>query len=80
MRQYVRFERPDGQSGVGLVEDGKVAVITEPFWQWTGRPGEELSLEDLKLLTPCDPRSIVCVGLNYRSHLGGRPAGLPPVN
>ena len=78
MRTYIRFERPNGQRGAGLVEGDTVAVITEPFWQWTGRTGEELKLADLKLLTPCDPRSIVCVGLNYRSHLGDRPVPDPP--
>ena len=78
MRRYVRFQRPDGEIGSGLLEGDTVVVITEPFWQWTGRTGEELKLTDLKLLVPCDPRSIVCVGLNYKSHLGGRPAPDPP--
>jgi 2-keto-4-pentenoate hydratase/2-oxohepta-3-ene-1,7-dioic acid hydratase in catechol pathway len=78
MRKYIRFQRPDGQTGSGLVEGETVAVITEPFWQWTGRTGEELKFAGLKLLTPCDPRSIVCVGLNYRSHIGDRPIPDPP--
>ncbi len=78
MRQYIRFQRPDGETGSGLIEGARVSVITEPFWQWIGRTGEELELADLKLLIPCDPRSIVCVGLNYRSHLGGREAPDPP--
>ena len=33
-----------------------------------------LNLADVALLHPCQPGKIVCVGLNYRSHLGSRPA------
>ena len=30
--------------------------------------GEELALQDVELLAPCQPTKIVCVGLNYAEH------------
>jgi len=78
MALYVRFERSDGRQGAGVLESGVVRVVEEPFWEGTRPTGEELPLAEVRLLPPCAPRSIVCVGLNYASHLQGRPAPDPP--
>lgn len=78
MANYVRFRRGDGTTGAGLLEGERVAVIREPFWDRTERTGEELALDAVRLLAPGEPRSVVCVGLNYASHLHGRPAPDPP--
>ena len=78
MDRYVRFARPDGTTGAGLLEGDRIAAIAEPFWERAQRIGEELATDAVRLLPPCQPRSIVCVGLNYASHLGGRPAPDPP--
>lgn len=78
MPNYVRFARPDGAAGAGLLEGDSIAVIREPFWERTDRTGETVSLASVRLLPPCQPRSIICVGLNYSSHLQGRPAPNPP--
>ena len=78
MPNYVRFRRADGSTGAGLLEDQAVAVITEPFWESTQKTGESIPLADLRLIAPTEPRSVVCVGLNYASHLNGRPIPDPP--
>ena len=78
MPNYVRFERKDGSQGAGQVEGDSVRVIEEPFWESATATGERLSLDAVRLLPPCQPRSIVCVGLNYSSHLQGRPVPDPP--
>jgi len=78
MANYVRFQRADGTSGAGLLEGAQIAVIKEPFWTATERTGETIAASSVRLLPPCEPRSIVCVGLNYSSHLGGRPIPDPP--
>jgi 2-keto-4-pentenoate hydratase/2-oxohepta-3-ene-1,7-dioic acid hydratase in catechol pathway len=78
MPLYVRFERGDGRRGAGLLEGEEVRVIGEPFWEAARPTGEVLPLAGVRLLPPCEPRSIVCVGLNYGSHLQGRPAPDPP--
>jgi 2-keto-4-pentenoate hydratase/2-oxohepta-3-ene-1,7-dioic acid hydratase in catechol pathway len=74
---YVRFER-GGRRGAGLLEGDSIAVVREPFWEAAERTGESLPLSSVRLLPPTEPRSIVCVGLNYASHLQGRPAPDPP--
>jgi 2-keto-4-pentenoate hydratase/2-oxohepta-3-ene-1,7-dioic acid hydratase in catechol pathway len=53
----VRF-RKDGiiRGGSYTVENGIISG------------GEELALEDVQLLPPCQPTKIVCVGLNYAEH------------
>jgi 2-keto-4-pentenoate hydratase/2-oxohepta-3-ene-1,7-dioic acid hydratase in catechol pathway len=75
---YVRFRKSDGTTGAGVLDRDRIRVIAEPFWESTNATGETLALASVKLLAPCQPRSIVCVGLNYSSHLGGRPAPDPP--
>jgi 2-keto-4-pentenoate hydratase/2-oxohepta-3-ene-1,7-dioic acid hydratase in catechol pathway len=78
MAKYVRFAREDGTTGAGLLDEGRVQVINEPFWEETIRTGEVLLTGQYRLLQPTRPRSIVCVGLNYSSHLQGRPIPDPP--
>jgi len=78
MSNYVRFRRGDGTTGAGLLDGDTIAVIEEPFWEQTRTTGETLALGDVRLLPPSEPRSIVCVGLNYSSHLQGRPIPNPP--
>ncbi|MEO6045579.1 MAG: fumarylacetoacetate hydrolase family protein [Tepidiformaceae bacterium] len=78
MANYVRFRRADGSTGAGLLGGENIAVIKEPFWDSTEQTGESVSLSSVTLLPPTEPRSIVCVGLNYASHLNGRPVPDPP--
>jgi 2-keto-4-pentenoate hydratase/2-oxohepta-3-ene-1,7-dioic acid hydratase in catechol pathway len=74
----VRFERPGGGTGAGLLEGEYITVIREPFWEVREPTGETVELASVRLLPPCQPRTIVCVGLNYASHLQGRPIPDPP--
>jgi 2-keto-4-pentenoate hydratase/2-oxohepta-3-ene-1,7-dioic acid hydratase in catechol pathway len=78
MANYVRFQAPGGAVKAGLLEGETIAVVAEPFWDGAQRTGESVALGSVRLLPPCEPRSIVCVGLNYASHLGDRPAPDPP--
>jgi 2-keto-4-pentenoate hydratase/2-oxohepta-3-ene-1,7-dioic acid hydratase in catechol pathway len=78
MANYVRFQRPDGSTGAGLLQGESIQGIEYPFWAATTPTGETVALSSVRLLPPCEPRSIVCVGLNYSSHLGGRPVPDPP--
>lgn len=78
MANFVRFERQDGSTATGMLEDGAIRVVAEPIWDGPKPTGETVAADTVKLLPPCEPRSIVCVGLNYSSHLQGRPAPDPP--
>ncbi len=77
MANYVRFRRADGSTGAGLLEGESIAVVQEPFFEATARTGESVPAASVALLAPSEPRSIVCVGLNYASHLNGRPVPNP---
>ena len=47
----------------------------EGGWFGDRKPsGEIVALADVKLRYPCEPPKVLCVGLNYKSHLGDRPA------
>ena len=80
MTEFVRFKNINGDIGAGRLEkDGSISIITEPFWEKVELTGESVTLSDVQLLPPCQPSNIICVGLNYRSHLGGRPIPDPPL-
>ncbi|UCC48880.1 MAG: fumarylacetoacetate hydrolase family protein, partial [Gemmatimonadota bacterium] len=40
--------------------------------------GRTVPLSAVRLLAPCEPSKVIAVGLNYRSHLGERPAPAEP--
>jgi 2-keto-4-pentenoate hydratase/2-oxohepta-3-ene-1,7-dioic acid hydratase in catechol pathway len=77
IEKYVRFE--DGpRKSWGRVEGDQVLPLTAaPYLN--GRPrGAKKALKDLKLLAPAEPPKVLAVGLNYKSHLGSRPAPKEP--
>jgi len=77
MANVVRFET-DGKAKYGLLEGETIRVVSEPVWDGPKPTGETVALGSARLLTPCEPKNIVCVGLNYSSHLQGRPVPDPP--
>ncbi len=40
--------------------------------------GRVIGFDEAKLLVPCEPTKVLAVGLNYKSHLGSRPAPANP--
>lgn len=56
----------------GKIEGDKVLEFDYPGHNWTVERLEETGryydLADLKVLTPCLPSKVVCLGLNYRTH------------
>jgi 2-keto-4-pentenoate hydratase/2-oxohepta-3-ene-1,7-dioic acid hydratase in catechol pathway len=77
VKRFVRFRRNDAVSW-GLVDGEFVREITgEPYGEWVPT-GDRAGLAGLKLLAPVTPPKIFAIGLNYRSHLGNRPAPATP--
>ena len=74
--QRIRFEH-NGSVSWGELEGGEVHTLSS----MQGAPtGEKVSLSDVTLLAPCDPRIIICVGKNYADHvveMGGSKDDLP---
>ena len=52
----------------GSLEKAKIQVIVGNIFENFEITNEEYNLSEVKLLSPCTPSKIVCVGLNYRDH------------
>ena len=77
--KYVRIDR----SGVpcwGVVKGDEVFTLSKPPYDGLEYDGGRLFLSQCRLLAPCEPTKIVCVGKNYVEHareLGAEPPGFP---
>ena len=83
--RHVRYRTRDGRTAYGILEGPTVCELAAaPFAgsvlpERRGRApspertGRELAIDDVSLLAPCEPRKVLAVGRNYRSHLQGRP-------
>ena len=72
----IRYRSDNGASW-GELEGGTVYPLTGLTGE---RRGPGLTLSDVTLLAPCEPKNIVCVGKNYAKHvveMGGSAANLP---
>jgi 2-keto-4-pentenoate hydratase/2-oxohepta-3-ene-1,7-dioic acid hydratase in catechol pathway len=77
MHKFVRFYA-NHQTSYGLLEAGQIHEIKGGLFEPPSPTGGVFALESVELLYPCEPTKILCVGLNYRSHLDGRPAPSNP--
>lgn len=68
--KYVRFELDDRSVHYGLLEDGGVREITNPFKGEVRRLAGFFEMKSVKLLSPSEPTKALCIGLNYRDHAG----------
>jgi 2-keto-4-pentenoate hydratase/2-oxohepta-3-ene-1,7-dioic acid hydratase in catechol pathway len=74
---YVRYRSAAGSS-YGILEGDSVREIRSTPLDGGEATDTVRPLAGLELLPPCEPSKIVAVGLNYRSHLGGRPQPAHP--
>ncbi len=65
--KYVRFKK-DTIIRYGVLEDDEILVIKGDIFNDFELTDQVYKLSELKLLSPCTPSKIVCVGLNYRDH------------
>lgn len=80
MTHYIRY-RSGSETGsevrYGILEGERVEELRGDLFGHE-RAGAVHRLGEVKVLAPCTPPKILAVGLNYRSHLGGRPAPASP--
>ena len=77
--RYVRIDRPGGPCW-GVIKGEDVLTLTKPPYEKLDYDGGKLPLRQCRLLAPCEPTKIVCVGKNYADHareMGGGPPGHP---
>jgi 2-keto-4-pentenoate hydratase/2-oxohepta-3-ene-1,7-dioic acid hydratase in catechol pathway len=70
--RFIRYRSAAGVS-YGILDGDAVREIHGGLFGSHAETGAHHKLSDVKLLAPCQPGKIMGVGLNYRSHLGGRP-------
>ena len=69
--RYVRFRR--GRSVTyGILQEDSVRELRGLLFANPQPTGAVYKLSEVKLLYPCQPRKILAVALNYKSHLGNR--------
>jgi 2-keto-4-pentenoate hydratase/2-oxohepta-3-ene-1,7-dioic acid hydratase in catechol pathway len=73
MKKLVRFQHAQ-KTSYGVLETDAVQPIAGDLFGTLTPSGEAIPLADVKLLYPVKAPKIFAVGLNYKSHLGGRPA------
>ena len=77
MTNYARF-KANGEVSYGVVEGDTVTKITGSPFQSYNSTNDSYAVSDVKLLSPTNPSKVVAIGLNYKSHLGGRPGPEAP--
>jgi 2-keto-4-pentenoate hydratase/2-oxohepta-3-ene-1,7-dioic acid hydratase in catechol pathway len=79
--RFVRYS-VGGRTAYGQLEGAagsEVIRVLDRHFLEGGRPtGATVRLRDVKLLAPVEPGKVIAVGLNYKSHLGERPAAAYP--
>jgi 2-keto-4-pentenoate hydratase/2-oxohepta-3-ene-1,7-dioic acid hydratase in catechol pathway len=75
--RYLRYQYR-GKTGYGLLEQDTIREIRGGLFGDRTPSGVRVKLTDAKLLYPCEPVTVLAVGLNYKSHLGTRPAPKKP--
>jgi 2-keto-4-pentenoate hydratase/2-oxohepta-3-ene-1,7-dioic acid hydratase in catechol pathway len=69
---YVRFSY-GGRVGYGRLIAEEIHELQGDLFASTQETGTVIPLAAARLLAPCEPSKVLAVGLNYRSHLKGRP-------
>jgi 2-keto-4-pentenoate hydratase/2-oxohepta-3-ene-1,7-dioic acid hydratase in catechol pathway len=75
--KYVRYVA-GGTIAIGLLEGDTIRELKGDLFAKPTPTGRTIKLADVKLLPPCDPKKVIAVGLNYKTHLGERPAAEYP--
>jgi 2-keto-4-pentenoate hydratase/2-oxohepta-3-ene-1,7-dioic acid hydratase in catechol pathway len=75
--KYIRY-RADGSVADGILENDTVREIHGDIFGSHEASGVTHKFSGVELLYPCQPTKIMAVGLNYKSHLGGRPQPASP--
>lgn len=71
--RYVRYAH-NGQELYGILEGDNVKELRGDLLDSPEETGATVALADVRLLAPCEPSKVIAIGLNYHSHLKGRPA------
>ena len=71
--RYVRYSHQNAVA-YGVLEGETIRELKGDLFAAPAFTGRTVKLADAPLLAPCQPSKVIAVGLNYKSHLGERPA------
>jgi 2-keto-4-pentenoate hydratase/2-oxohepta-3-ene-1,7-dioic acid hydratase in catechol pathway len=74
---YVRYRRGSATS-YGVLDGDKIHPLSGDLFGDHAVSSASHMLSEVKLLYPCEPPKLMAVGLNYKSHIGNRPAPKNP--
>jgi len=74
--KFIRYSSASAAS-YGILDGDTVRELSGDLF-WHSETGNTVPRADVQLLAPCAPGKILAVGLNYKSHLGGRPQPAHP--
>lgn len=75
--KYVRYTN-GGQPTWGILAGESIEELRGDIFANPARTGRRVKVGDVTLLAPAVPSKVIAVGLNYKSHLGERPAAKYP--
>ena len=64
----VRFTDPDSVNYYGIIDGDNVRALAGTPYKSIEYTGQIYPLDSIKLLAPCQPSKIVCLGVNYHGH------------
>jgi len=67
--QFVRFKQKNGSVAYGLLENKIIYEIDGSIYETFKKNGNSFAIDEVKLLIPCEPTNIYCVGLNFKKHI-----------
>ena len=77
VQRYVRYAQGNTVS-YGVLDGDTIRELKGDIFAKPAETGRVVKLADVRLLAPCQPSKVIAVGLNYKSHLGERPAAAYP--
>ncbi len=78
--KFIRFSDKDKNSKSGIYKNDSEIIEIEGDMYGTYTTSQNIyKMEDIKILPPCSPSKIVCVGLNYSDHAAEMKKNLPEV-
>ena len=67
--QLVRFQKTNGTIAHGVLKDRVIHEINGSIYQTFQETGQTYPMGQVKLLIPCVPTNLYCVGLNFQEHI-----------
>ena len=72
--KYIRF-KSNNKISWGILEGNNIKELSGNYvLSSTKETNNTFNINDVEMLSPVDPGKVIAIGLNYKSHLGDRPA------